>query len=68
VTTEKFMARAGRLIADLNTARVALLDLADAGLGDETRDTVEAAEGALEAAIRLLDLAATRCPDGGVVP
>jgi hypothetical protein len=68
MTTAKFMVRAGRLVADLNHMHEALVTFADAGLGEETLDTVEAAAGAVGAALRLLELAATRCPAGGVVP
>lgn len=68
MTTAKFMTRAGILVNSMGRDHDALVALADAGLGEETMDTVEAAAGAVGAAVRLLELAATRCPAGGNTP
>lgn len=68
MTTDEFMFRAGRLVADLAGVHERLMELADADLGEETGTTAEAALGGVTAAMRLLELAATRCPAGGVVP
>lgn len=55
MTSEKFRERARLLSARIERCRVDLLDFN--GVGERTRDTLDAAEGALNAAVVLMDVA-----------